>query len=176
MRPIFKIIGLLALFPVLGAANGGGCVDNNDSDSIQSKQQERILAEGTSQIGMPAIKNFREKKLLKDIFELRDQAGLVTYTYLYNEMTGKLVPLCDSIGYGIPYATQFTSPQKDAFYSTTSAAHIALPQADPNGLFSPESADGTWVMCKDPNGKTVSPVYIEPHVVVSPFKLVATAP
>ncbi|TRZ51548.1 hypothetical protein D4R99_04240 [bacterium] len=138
------------------------------SDEIQRQQQETILKEGTSSVGMPAIKNFRERKILKDILELRDQDGLVTYTYLFNELNGNLIFLCDSIGYGIPYATQYTNPQKiDHSYS----AYQVLPQADPNGLFSPASAEGTWVLCKNPNGKDVAPLYIEPKIIVSPFPL-----
>jgi len=139
------------------------------SDDIQRQQQERLLAEGTAQTGMPAIKNFRERKLLKDILELRDQEGLVTYTYLWNEYTGKKVFFCDSIGYGIPYATQYTNPAK--VDSSGNRAPAVIPQADPNGLFSPASAEGTWVLCKNPEGQEVRPVYIEPRVIVSPFKL-----
>jgi hypothetical protein len=141
------------------------------SDDIQRQQQEKILMEGTAGIGMPAIKNFREKKLLKEILELRDQDGLVTYTYLYSEMTGKLIFLGESIGYGIPCATQYTNPQKFEYSSRGGGMHGTLPQADPNGLFSPSSAEGTWVLLKDPNSKDVKPVYIEPRIVVSPFKL-----
>jgi len=148
-----------------------GCIEEKvSSDNIQRKQQEKILAEGTAQTGMPAIKNFRERKLLKDIFELRDQSGLITYTYLWNEIQGKKVFFCDSIGYGIPYATQYTNPQKIAD-SYSQGGFAILPQADPNGLFSPASANGTWVMCKNPQGNEVKPVFIEPNVIVSPFKL-----
>jgi hypothetical protein len=146
-----------------------------DSDKQQQAQQERILKEGAAQTGMPAIKNFREKKLLKDILELRDQDGLTTYTYIVAEMTGKLVFIGESIGYGIPAATQYTNPQKIAAHScggNQSADSFAiLPQADPNGLFSPSTAEGTWVMLKDPNSNKTRPVYIEPRIVVSPFKL-----
>lgn len=149
---------------------GCGQPRESSSDEMQRAQQERILQEGTSQIGMPAIKNFRERKLLKDILELRDQEGLLTYTYVWNEMQGKLVFFCDSIGYGIPYATQFTNPEKIA-ESSHQVGYAILPQADPNGLFSPASAEGTWVMCKNPNGKEVRPVYVEPRIIVSPFKL-----
>ena len=144
-------------------------VERASSDQVQSAQQERILAEGTAQTGMPAIKNFRERKMLKDILELRDQAGLVTYTYTVSEMTGKLRYFGETIGYGIPYATQYTSPQKPAYYGQTSV--VAMPQADPNGLFSPASAEGTWILMKDPKGDKVLPVYLEPRIVVSPFKL-----
>lgn len=146
-----------------------GCDDRSSSDDIQRKQQEQLLKEGTSQVGMPAIKNFRERKILKDILELRDQEGLTTYTYLFNELNGKLVFLGETIGYGIPYATQFTNPQKAEW--STGHGYVTLPQADPNGLFSPASAEGTWVLMKDPNGKNVKPVYVEPRIVVSPFRL-----
>ena len=45
------------------------CMDS--SDDIQRLQQEQILKEGTAQTGMPAIKNFRERKMLKEILEFR---------------------------------------------------------------------------------------------------------
>jgi hypothetical protein len=117
---------------------------------------------------MPAIKNFRERKLLKDILELRDQNGLVTYTYVFSEMTATWTFFCNSVGYGVPYATQYTNPER---FEYNVNGPVTLPQADPTGLFSPASAEGTWVMCKDPSGKDVKPVYVEPRIIVSPFKL-----
>ena len=165
-----KIINIIILSFVM-LVSFSACREYTDSDSIQRKQQEKTLQEGTAQTGMPAIKNFRERKILKDIYELRDQAGLVTYTYLWSEVSGKKVFLCNSIGYPISAATQYTSPQKDIYYGTDSAQHLAMPQADPNGLFSPASAEATWVLCKDPNGDSVKPIYVEPRVISSPFKL-----
>lgn len=152
-------------------ATAEDCASESGSDRKQRQQQEVLLGEATSQVGMPAIKNFRERKLLKDILELRDQDGLVTYTYLFTEQTGKLIFLCDSIGYGIPYATQFTNPQKPLSPGYPQTNMIA--QADPNGLFSPSNAEGTWVLCRDPEGKgkRTVPVYTEPRIIVSPFKL-----
>ena len=147
-----------------------GCEDYSNSDDKQRAQQERILQEGTAQIGMPAIKNFRERKLLKQIIEMRDQDGLVTYTYTVPETTGRPVFLCNSIGYGLPAATQYTNPDKISYHA--GAGYEVLPQADPNGLFSPSSAEGTWVMCTDPSGTgKTRPVYVEPRIIVSPFKL-----
>ena len=155
---------------VLAAALLGGCAEENSSDARQQKQQEVLLDEATSQVGMPSIKNFRERKILKDIYELRDQDGLTTYTYVFNELNGKLVFLSESIGYGIPAATQFTAPEKWS-HAFSGAEWGPMPQADPNGLFSPSSAEGTWVLLKDPHGDEVRPVYVEPRVIVSPFKL-----
>ena len=158
-----KITISIVTFAILGISLVG-CKPS--SDEVQSQQQESILQEGTFQVGMPAIKNFRERKLMKSILEMRDQDGLVTYTYTVSEMTGRPVFLCNSIGYGLPAATQYTNPQK---YNTTGTT---LPQADPNGLFSPSSAEGTWVLCTDPSGSgKTRPVYVEPRIIVSPFKL-----
>lgn len=144
------------------------------SDQEQSQQQEQILKQGTSAVGMPAITNFTERRLMKTILELRDQADLSTYTYVWPEMSTKPIFLCKSIGYGLPYSTQYTNPQKiEQTYAATNVgvAYAILPQADPNGLFSPSSSEGTWIMCKDPHSPDVKPVYVEPRVVVSPFKL-----
>jgi len=145
---------------------------STSSDSEEQNNQEKILREGVSAVGLPAIINFREKRLLKDIIEMRDQEGLTTFTYIVAEQTGKLIFLGESIGYGIPAATQFTNPQKIAERNTyQSGSYAILPQADPNGLFSPASAEGTWVIMRDRNGNATLPVYIEPRVIVSPFRL-----
>ena len=176
MRQLLLGFILIPLICVFGPGNEG-CAPT--SDAIQRVQQEKVLAEGTAQTGMPAIRNFRERKLLKEIIELRDQDGLVTYTYLenlspvvvhgYTVLGGKLTYLGQTIGFGIPYATQYTNPQKPMWNSVQSAA---IAQADPNGLFSPASAEGTWVMMADPSklGK-VAPIYIEPRITVFTFKL-----
>ena len=147
------------------------CTFTQTSDEVQRDQQEKILAEGTAQIGMPNVKNFREKKLLKDIIERRDQNGLVTYTYVYSEMQGKYTYIGQSIGYGIPAATQFTSPQKAEYHS--SVGYAILPQADPNGLFSPASAEGTWIVLYDPVAKEALPQYIESRISVFTYKIPA---
>ena len=138
------------------------------SDTKLNQQQEQMMKEANAQTGMPAITHFQERKLLKTILELRDQENLVCYAYLFSEMTGKLVFIGKCIGYGIPYSTEFTNPQK--LENPYSEQYIAMPQADPNGLFMPASAEGTWLQLLDQDGKP-HPVYIEPRCIVSPFPL-----
>lgn len=145
------------------------------SDEVQRHQQERILKEGTAQTGMPNIKNFRERKILKDIIELRDQNGLTTYSYIFCPYLGKFAFIGNTVGYGIPYATQYTSPQRPASHDEmgehgNGAAGYPLPQADPNALFSPASADGTWILMVGPDGKT-TPQYIEERLCVFTYRL-----
>lgn len=163
MKKLLMIVIVLTSFALM---SNSGC--EKTSDDTQRIQQEKILGEGTSAVGMPAIKNFRERRILKDILELRDQEGLVTYTYIFSEITGKYTYLGETIGYGIPYATQFTNPMK------SNGSYGPLPQADPNTLFSPSSAEGTWIMMYDPVNKKTSPQYIESRVSVFSFKLRAS--
>ncbi len=171
MRNIFLLFVLSSLV---------GCGQHiKTSDDIDRIRQEKLLAEASAQVGMPAIKNFREKKILRDIIELRDQDGIVTYTYLENmvptivaghtALGGKLTYVGESIGYGISAATQFTNPQKIES-EERDYGYAILPQADPNGLFSPASTEGTWIMMLDRETGKVRPQYFEPRIVVSTFR------
>ena len=76
-----KRLGLLFPLALVMAADDSQCNGESKSDKNQRVQQESLSQEATAQTGMPAIKNFRERKLLKDILELRDQDGLATYTH-----------------------------------------------------------------------------------------------
>ena len=163
---------LLVLACILTVA----CAPTPTAADVQRDRQELVVAEGIQEVGVPSIKNFREMKLAKDIYEMRDQTGLTTYTYLWNEFNGKLVFLCNSIGYPLPYATQFTAPEAMQTYNLAARSSGGdgterLPQPEINGLFSPSSAEGTWVLCKDPNGPDTRPVYTEPRVIVSQHPL-----
>ena len=155
-----------------------GCNTTPSSDSIQNAKQEQLNAQAVATVGMPAITNFTEKRQLKAVYELRDQANLVTYSYIENEMPtvvkgktalgGKFTFLGVTRGYGIPYATEYTNPAQAQSYNDHGV--VALPQADPNGLYSPASADGTWLILQCPDGE-MRPVYMEPKVAVYPYKL-----
>ena len=144
------------------------CIDQAPtSTQIERRKQEELSLQGVQQVGMPAIVNFAEKRMMKDILELRDK-NTPTTTYLVG-MNNQLTKVCDSIGYGLPYATQYTNPQRVSGDGTH--GYVTLPQADPNGLYSPASADGTWVLCVDHKDGKAKPVYIEPRIIVSPISL-----
>ena len=141
-----------------------GCED--DSTRAERQKQEQLSMQAVAIVGMPAITNFAEKRMFKDILELRDKMT-PTYTYLTGEQAGTVgEKICDSLGYGLPAATQFTSPQKMAYGDH---GNVALPQADPNGLYSPAAAEGTWVMCRVPGTDKIAPQYIEGRIITLTF-------
>jgi hypothetical protein len=138
------------------------------ADQKERTATEKAANEAVMQVGMPAVTHFTEKRMLKQLYELRDNPNFRTYTYI-TDLNGGLHKVCDSAGYGMPYATQFSNPQKplDYMHGVTTIA-----QPEPNGLFMPAAADGTWIMCLDPKDKSVKPAYFEPRVIVSPFPLI----
>ncbi len=159
----------LSLLPVPAMA---GWFDQT-SDQKSAQQQEQLVAQSNTLLGMPAITNFTEKRMLKMLYELRDRSDLVTYAY-YLDLNGGRHKVCpkNAIGYGIPYATQYSSPQRVAKWAELPEhGNLVLPQPEPNGLFMPSAADGTWVMCLAPDGKSIKPVYVEPRVLVYPFEM-----
>jgi hypothetical protein len=157
-----KILTIAAVATVLSACGQY----NENSTEIERRKQEELSLRGVESVGMPAITNFAEKRMMKDILELRDK-NVATTTYLVG-MNNQLTKLCDSVGYGLPYATQYTNPQ----HLTYDGPHgVILPQPDPNGLYSPASADGTWVLCVDHKDNKPKPIYVEPRIIVSPIVL-----
>ena len=142
---------------------------SKSSNRDMAEKQEQLMSEANRQLGMPAITNFQERRLAKMIFELRDKEDLVCYAYIVSQMQGKLVFIGKCIGYGLPYSTQYTNPEKlERVYNH---GVYTVPQADPNGLFMPSGLSATRLMMLDPKTNEPKPVYLLPAIIVSPFKL-----
>lgn len=145
-----------------------------DTDTTQKNQQEEMLKQANDQNGLPNIVNFQEKKMLKQIMELTDKTDLVCYVYSFSEYTGKYNYIGKSIGFGIPYGTEYTNPEKvdtvdGGQYSARNP--FTLPQADPNGLFKATDVQATWIcMIDDTTGEKYI-MYSEPNMTISAHKL-----
>lgn len=132
------------------------------------------MEQGSVTVGYPAIINWAEKKNLRMIYELRDNPKLVTWSYI-TDLNGKLHNACDgsnSIGYPIPYSTQYTASKamvarRAQYPDGTATADWKAYEADqpePNGLYMPSSAEATWVMCFNPVTKAIEATYFEDRV------------
>ena len=165
MKKFIKILSVMMVM-VMTVFCFSACDGTQTAEDTQKTQTNAALDQMNKQLGMPNIKNFQEKKLLKQVYELRDQSNLICYAYILNQYDGKLVYQGKCMGYGLPYSTEYTNPQKLSgdYHDST-----ALPQADPNGLYAPTSADATWmVMINDDGTKSVE--YCEPNIIVSQTK------
>jgi hypothetical protein len=155
------IISLAALLTLTACFEAG-----SSADVEQAKQTAQMQQAANQSVGMPNIKNWTEKRFAKLIYELKDQE-VTTYSY-FMDMNGGLHLLCESVGYGLSASVQYSNPEK--VVRKTSGTYGTLPQPEPNGLFMPEGLAATFVLCSDGKGG-VRPIYSEPELIVSPFKL-----
>lgn len=170
MKAYSKQVITVVLSVTLLALTSCGPNHRTSTDSKQAEKTEQIQDRLNSRLGLPNITNGQEKRLVKELYELRDQENLMTYTYTYNEMTGEHRFLGKSIGFGIPASVQYSNPEKLAS-SKVNYGYLTLPQAEPNGLFMPEGLSATWVYLVDPVSKKARPTYVEPTITVSAFPL-----
>lgn len=141
-----------------------GCEDVGGSQSSINYEQSKLLSESNRQLGMPNITNFFEKETAKKIWELRDNPDLTTYAYS-KTLDGEFVYLGRAIGFGLPYTTQYTNPEE--YYSNGAT----IPQADPNGLYSSETTNATWLMLINDETNEAEAMYFESELVVTQSKL-----
>lgn len=136
-------------------------------DETSTLVEREALEQGVSAIvqnqPVPDLGGYSlERQILIETYLARNRT-VATYTYALT-LEGKIIEICASIGYPIPYSTQLTNPERRV---TTG---VAIPQAEPNGLFPPASADATLVNCTNDDG-SVTPTYWEPHVFAQPYRI-----
>lgn len=178
---LFTVIIFIALFSLCVLSGCNRDISDN-ADAVQAKQTKTSMAEAARELGMPNIVNFQQKKNLKWIYELCDQANLICWAYTYSEYTGKFTFLYKCAGYGIPFSAQYTNPEKlvegDHYfgYDVTGILNYlnVMPQEDPNGLFMPTSSQATWLIVINPETKELEAHYSEPNIYVSPSKMRAS--
>lgn len=163
-----KKITLVATLGVLALITMGntGCEGESTGSQRETEATQMLQDRMSTVVGVPAINNFTEKRQLKMLYELRDQANLVTYSY-YTDMEGHLHKVCPttSVGYGMPFSAQYTAPKRPDYNSYQDNAELMQPE--PNGLYMPDSTSATWVICLGKDGKKLKPVYVEPTLIVS---------
>ncbi len=109
-----------------------------------------------------------ERHLMTQLYRARNER-MLTYTYVFNR-NGGLLFSCDSMGFPTPATTQLTNPQTVIYNN----GGVAIPQAEPNGLYAPPDTDGTFVMCLGDSQGAVEPVYIEDPVITTTRRMVMT--
>ena len=150
MKGLFVI-----LIPIIMIAIIAACVQQS-SDQMAYRQQEQGTRQLVQNQPVPNLGGWSfERQVVIDAYRQRN-GTVATWTYTFVGETGEMLEICASIGYPIPYATQITNPN----YS------------EPNGLYSPASAEASWVNCVNADG-SVSPTYWEPRVVAFPYRIKA---
>ena len=122
-----KILFILVLAFVLVA-----CAPS--SNQIETQQQELAVTSIVENQPIPDLGGYSfERQVVIETYVARNNT-ISTFSYLFT-FDGRVVEICPSIGYPIPYSTQLTAPEKP-----TQGYSLTIPQSEPNGLYPPESA------------------------------------
>lgn len=156
------------------------CGDESSDPAAQRQAvaTRQAMNAADRETGMPHIKNFAQRKLLKNAYEDMDQTTL-TYAYVQS-LDGKFVCLGQAIGYGVSLGTQFTAgqypqriqiPYADGSEPSGYGDPYLIDQPEPNGLYVPTSGAATIVDLINPANGEAHTALVEPNLVTVPFKL-----
>jgi hypothetical protein len=130
-----------------------------ENQQVTQQQQQYITGQP-----IPQFTWSLERHELTEIYKARNNA-VSTYSVVYNQYKGVITFECPSVGYPIPGGTQLSNPEGVVTYRGN---WYQMPQAEPNGTYSPATSAGTYVMCRSDDG-TAYPVYIEDNVMTFPY-------
>lgn len=151
---IVIMVIILFLSPVLTGCNA------QDIEREQQESNQRSLIDNQP---IPNLGGYSFERYVVIQTYLARNRTIATYTYTMTEIDGKIIEICASIGYPIPYATQLTNPLQVA-------AGGPIGNPEPNGLYSPDNAEGTIINCANGDG-TITPTYWEPRVFALPYRI-----
>ena len=155
---------LLPVAVMLGGADGDGCTAApRSAASVEQQSQDLQMQQFLRNQPVPSFDWSLERHMLIHLYAARQKATN-TFSVVQSEFTGKILWSCPSMGFPLPYATQLTNSLQ--LIQKNDSGHWydgVVGQQEPNGLFSPPAADGTWVPCVDEKGR-ITPVYEERKV------------
>lgn len=148
------------------------CGETTVSDVEQAQQQAGNMAIVQNQ-PVPDLGGYSfERQVVIETYLARNNT-ISTFSYLFT-FDGKIIEICPSIGYPIPYSTQLTNPQKidTTYFEGLGRISGVTNNAEPNSLYTPPDSAATLVQCVNPDG-SVSPAYVEDNVMAFPYRIVS---
>lgn len=147
------IAALIAGCVLLVAASA--CTEDDSGDQRSAREREedatgRAMNRMTQSQQIPEFDYSQERQTLIDVLTVRAEGTHGTAQAL--SLSGELMWWCPTVGAPIPSTYQLTNP--DQITGRGGANHYegqVIPQAEPTGVYSSESA-ATWVVCLDDNG------------------------
>lgn len=170
----FNLFTILFFFMLFSGCDGltTGAKDANirdqETDLVNNMQTRK-----NATVRDPNLTDFRPADMFARTMEEQDK-GVMAFAYIMSPMQGKFFFVCKAAAFPYPGGTQYTSPE---VVKRLYQGGVTLPQADPNGLFTPATADATitpcWAQRDDINnpGNQYEAIYTEDKVNVFPGPL-----
>jgi len=162
MKKLLLVAALVAL--TFSGCNYKPSQTAKDSASVEAQQAQY----GKGQ-PVPAYDWSLEREAVIKLYNIRNNR--VSTSTVWRSDFGQIEGSCPSMGYGIPYDTSLTNPNKLSHKyvgSSTGRVSGVVGQAEPNGIFASTNTSATWVMCIGTAG-SLEPHYVEAKVTVYPY-------
>jgi len=157
---IALVVGLLvAIFAILAA-----CSAPSTSANVEGKQQEDVSSYYVTAQPIPG--GNQPSGMRQSLIEIETAQIQAKATTSIVTPHGAIDPImvCPSMGTPIAASASLSNPQQIAYRSNASNyGYGVLSQMDPNGIYTPPSTAGTYVMCVAPDGQPYA-VYTEADV------------
>lgn len=154
MKKSIVLVLVLVMAFVLAA-----CLASDQAQYAEREQQGKGVLAIVQNQPIPDLGGYSfERQVVIETYLARNNT-VSTFAYLFT-FDGKIVEICPSIGYPIPYSTQLSNP--------SDMSGRANPEA--NSLYPPSDAAATLVQCVNSDG-SVSPTYIEDNVMAFPYRI-----
>ena len=135
----------------------GACAQTSkqipQGQALENQQQ----AQGTQSIvNNQPLPHFNTSQLRQNLIEIESAQsnGVQTTSFFYNQGVKEPISSCPSIGFPIPNTMSLSNPQQIVnSYTNGNIATGVISQMDHNGVYSPTSSSGTYVICVDDTGK-----------------------
>lgn len=163
------IIGLLIALVLLVVGCGGQSAAEQNAET-EMAQQSGGISQILNNQPVPDLGGYSFTRQVIIDTQLAQNKGASTWTYTMT-YDGRIIEICASRGYPIPYSTQLTNPsQPYGGYQ----AYTTIGNPEPDSTYKPESAAATYIQCiADAQTGTVTPVYMEQDVFALPYQIKA---
>lgn len=140
------ILGAAALAVSLAACNG-----NNNGQQQENAQQK---ADTTSLEASQPLPHYNYSQIRQTLIDAEGISANGTQTTSFFFQMGNQDPVysCPSLGEPVANSSSLSNPQQGAGVSGVSGA-IAIGQMDPDGIYTPTSSSGTYVICLSSSGQ-----------------------
>lgn len=154
IKAIIIAAAIVSTMPFSANAQMFGGADGKDKKNTEKQQSHYAKSQP-----VPFINYSTERARVIETYRIRSSEA-ATHSVWRSEY-GMIEGDCSSVGYSVPYGASLTSPDKKTI-------DVVVSQAEPNGLYPPQSTKGTWVFCVGEGG-LLEPILIEANVTTYPY-------
>lgn len=127
------------------------CATEGRAQSAERSQQEQSSIAMVNNQPLPVV---TWSQLRQNLIEIEQSQATATQTtsFFFNQGIADPIWSCPSIGYAIPNTASLSNPTQ-VIWTGSNGGVATGGQMDPNGVYTPTSSTGTYVVCVDNAGR-----------------------